>query len=1047
MQEENVMTTFGRVFLIGLLGVLSLAGPARMAAGQQWQKVERAALPPSDDVSQRSAAGGLVEPLESKISVLRRHMAGVHGAVVGGLEIIAQDTRLRYRSATGPADEPYREIALPGVVTNLAASSDMVYVWTGELFLTGYPLTTEGLGEGRPLPMDYPEAVRAFERRFDPLQPSGQADAVPRHSADISPQKLFVANSGTTTSAAGIGPDSVSVIDTNTNRLLANVAFQSGDAPADILVRPDNSAVLVALYGCDTCSARGIGSFDPATHALQPKFSSTGWPNRMIQNQSGSKIFTADDGRVRAYDASTKALLGSTVNTGFPIYEIVLSADERRLVGVGASTSQNKDLLFAVDTDTMTVTKAWSMTPASGAVEVIYGPDGKLLYVSLLAMRKIMVVDVDTAQISKYLDSGAIGAMQLSPDKQKLFATRLDTNTFEVLDPLTAARTSQVPVGVLPVIMVINRSTTRVYVANMDSNSVTAIDLSGGAPSSLATIAVGPEPWGMDLSYSSAAGSLTVTPLQLAFNATAGQSSVPSQTLALSGTGTFTASAATQSGGSWLRLSQTGGTLPATLTVSVDVTGLAAGDYSGSVTITAGATTQRVTVSLRITGTAAGSLTVTPVQLAFNATAGQSSVPSQNLALSGTGTFTASAATQSGGSWLRLSPTGGTLPATLAVSVDVTGLAAGDYSGSVTITAGTTTQRVTVSLRITAVTVTGTVSYDGPTATRVTLGATVNIAVTVTNTGSATLNSVWLGLDIATAAGRTIDSAKSPSNTAGRIDFGSAQGQNLASKESRTFSAGFTFDASRYEAGAYKYLFWAWQNGYPGSGATPITSLQEVALTITPRPCGAVDPDLSVELAPGFYIAALGIQAAGTGGYWEMGVEPRKDKQAGGFIFGGGVQERGATPYFSAFSVAGQQQVTIQLNPRVLPGGDPKQFSACARLLNAQRQQVGADVCSVGYIEFRQVLPEGFYIVEVRTGAASPRAYFEMSLSGSQLAPSLIVGGFAAQDVGSFVAFTIADPQEVRVNAAGQNTFGSFGASCLQLTLFDAARNVIRTVP
>jgi YVTN family beta-propeller protein len=763
---------------------------------------------------------------------------------------------------------------------------------------------------------------------------------------DITPQKLFVANSGSTTSAAGIGPDSVSVIDTSTSKVVASVAFQSGDAPIDILVRPDNSAVLVALYGCDTCSARGIGSFDPATYTMQPKFSSTGWPNRMIQNQSGSKIFAADDGRVRAYDASTKALLG-TVNLSFPIFEIVLSPDEKRLVGVGTSTSQNKDLLFSIDTDAMTVTKAWSGTPAGGAMEVIYGPDGKMLYVSMLAVRKIQVVDVDTGRISGYLDSGAIGAMQLSPDKQKLFATRLDTNTFEILDPLTAARTSQVPVGVLPASMLINRSTTRVYVANMDSNSVTAIDLSGGAPSWLATIAVGPEPYGMGLSYSSEAGSLTVAPLQLAFNATAGQSSVPSQNLALSGTGTFTASAATQSGGSWLRLSQTGGTLPATLTVSVDVTGLASGNYSGSVTITAGATTQRVSVSLAITS-------VTPPTV---------------------------------------------------------------------------------------------VSYAGPAATNVRLGSTVDIAVTFTNTGSTTLNNVWLGLDIATAGGKTIDSAKSPSNPAGRIDFGSAQGQTLAPKESRTFSASLTFDSSRYEAGTYKYLFWAWQNGYPGSGATPITSLQVVALTITPPPCGAVDPDLAVALGPGFYIAAVGLQAEGTSGYWEMGVEPRIDKEAGGFIFGGGVQEKGATPFFSAFSTASQQTVTIQLNPRVLTGGDPKQFSACARLLNAQRQQIGTEQCSTGYIEFRQVLPPDFYIVEVRTGAASPRAYFEMSLSDGRFAPSLIVGGFAAQDVGSFVAFTIADTQEVRIKAAGQKTFGSFGASCLQLTLFDAARKVIRTVP
>jgi hypothetical protein len=167
------MTTLLRVFSTGLLVACSLWDPAKVAAEERWRAVERAALPRVDDVAQRFGTDSVMERLESRISVARHQLAGLHGVVVSGLEIIAQDTRLRYRSATGPADEPYREIALPGVAQKLAASSDMVYVWTGDWFLTGYPLTTLGLGAGVPFPVDYPEAVRAFERRFDPVQPSG----------------------------------------------------------------------------------------------------------------------------------------------------------------------------------------------------------------------------------------------------------------------------------------------------------------------------------------------------------------------------------------------------------------------------------------------------------------------------------------------------------------------------------------------------------------------------------------------------------------------------------------------------------------------------------------------------------------------------------------------------------------------------------------------------------------------------------------------------------------------------------------------------------
>jgi Tol biopolymer transport system component len=209
--------------------------------------------------------------------------------------------------------------------------------------------------------------------------------------------------------------------------------------------------------------------------------------------------------------------------------------------------------------------------------------------------------------------------------------------------------------------------------------------------------------------------------------------------------------------------------------------------------------------------------------------------------------------------------------------------------------------------------------------------------------------------------------------------------------------------------------------------------------------CGGADPELRATVGPGFFVAGLAIQPNGKEGYWEMGIEPAKDQRAGGFIFGGGIQEMGATPYFSAFSIPVQQQVTIQLNPRLLPGGNPAQFSACARLLDSQRRQIGTERCSTAFIEFRQLLPPDFYIVEVRTGAASPRAYFEMSLAEASFAPGLITGGFISGDLGGFVAFSLSQSQDVRISAAGQGKFGSFGASCLQLTLFDAARNVIRT--
>lgn len=229
-------------------------------------------------------------------------------------------------------------------------------------------------------------------------------------------------------------------------------------------------------------------------------------------------------------------------------------------------------------------------------------------------------------------------------------------------------------------------------------------------------------------------------------------------------------------------------------------------------------------------------------------------------------------------------------------------------------------------------------------------------------------------------------------------------------------------------------------------GVTNSPQVVSVTLTVQPGGVGACcgpEPSLSVTVDPGFYIASSTIQAGGAEGYWEMSVEPQKDQRGGGFIFGGGIQEKGMTPYFAAFLLSSPQEVLIQLNPRLLPGGDASKFSACARLLDGRRQQIGTERCSTGFIEFRQTLPPDFYIIEVRTGALSPGAYFEFLLGERNLPAGLIVGGFLSSQVPGFIAFSVEQRQEVRIKAAGRCAFGAFAARCLQLTLYDSNRNII----
>jgi hypothetical protein len=98
-----------------------------------------------------------------------------------------------------------------------------------------------------------------------------------------------------------------------------------------------------------------------------------------------------------------------------------------------------------------------------------------------------------------------------------------------------------------------------------------------------------------------------VNPTSFSFSATAGGANPSSQSLSITNTGggTLTWSATTTQ--PWLSVSPTSGTAPSSATVSVNITGLAAGTYNGAITVTGtGATNSPVTVPVTLTVSGGG---------------------------------------------------------------------------------------------------------------------------------------------------------------------------------------------------------------------------------------------------------------------------------------------------------------------------------------------------------------------------------------------------------------------------------------------------------
>ena len=197
------------------------------------------------------------------------------------------------------------------------------------------------------------------------------------------------------------------------------------------------------------------------------------------------------------------------------------------------------------------------------------------------------------------------------------------------------------------------------------------------------------------LLWMAAAGHATVafSPSSLSFLTQFGAGNPDSQTTQVVGgidlpPGTWSITVATGSGGSWLSAAPTSGQGPASITVSVNVAGLQPGNYSGAITVSeVRGNSATASVSLQITS----GITLTPSTLNFVGQVGGSNPSGQALlvnypsGITTPPTWKVNVSTSSGGNWLSVSPQSGQGSGTLTVTVNISGLAAGSFSGNVTV--------------------------------------------------------------------------------------------------------------------------------------------------------------------------------------------------------------------------------------------------------------------------------------------------------------------------------------------------------------------------
>ncbi len=180
--------------------------------------------------------------------------------------------------------------------------------------------------------------------------------------------------------------------------------------------------------------------------------------------------------------------------------------------------------------------------------------------------------------------------------------------------------------------------------------------------------------------------SMLVDPLSLAFSALPGTSPTPqSVNVANVGSGSFNWTVS--SNASWLSTNAVSGTSGATVTVQVNSTSLAAGNYTGALTFTAsGALNSPLTIPVSL-NVSTPALVPSPASLTFSGTVGGSAPPPSTISITNPSGSNLSWTATSNSPWLSaITGTAGT-PGSVIISVTPGSLPLGIYNGSVTLNA------------------------------------------------------------------------------------------------------------------------------------------------------------------------------------------------------------------------------------------------------------------------------------------------------------------------------------------------------------------------
>lgn len=275
---------------------------------------------------------------------------------------------------------------------------------------------------------------------------------------------------------AGSSNNAISVIDTNINKIMASTSISS---PEDMVVAANGTKLFT------TDKSGNLLRWMDTTYTSSSSYLAVSSPEALAASPSGEYLYVASSASDKVFAIGTDGNSNQyhIVSTDAPEV-LAVKSDNTELYA--ASASNNTLSIISLDTDTVT-----DVIGIIAPDDLEAGPDGKI-YAASNVNNTISVVDPGTGSILTVINITSPKGMDLSPDGAKLYVANMDADTVSVIDTSSGTITDTISVGDAPCSVSLSTDGSKLYVANSGSSTVSVISLSDNTVAATITLTYTP---------------------------------------------------------------------------------------------------------------------------------------------------------------------------------------------------------------------------------------------------------------------------------------------------------------------------------------------------------------------------------------------------------------------------------------------------------------------------------------------------------------------------------------------------------------------------